>query len=63
MKQGQWMLNGSYGGRWESITYFYTKDEAIEHGINSFFYTHLTLPTASSLCTSRADPRLNKKPT
>ncbi|EOB8913263.1 hypothetical protein ACGLWZ_003093, partial [Listeria monocytogenes] len=34
MKQGQWMLNGSYGGRWESITYFDTKDEAIEHGIN-----------------------------
>ncbi|EKZ0253735.1 hypothetical protein RC110_002629, partial [Listeria monocytogenes] len=23
-----------YGGRWESITYFDTKDEAIEHGIN-----------------------------
>lgn len=27
MKQGQWMLNGSYGGRWESITYFDTKEE------------------------------------
>ncbi|WP_260443249.1 hypothetical protein [Listeria seeligeri] len=34
MKQGQWMLNGSYGGRWESITYFDTKEEAIKHGIN-----------------------------
>lgn len=34
MKQGQWMLNGSDYERWEASTYFDTKDEAIEHGIN-----------------------------
>ncbi|EOA2236647.1 hypothetical protein ACHWE2_001821 [Listeria monocytogenes] len=34
MIQGQWMLNGSVGERWEAIAYFDTKEEAINHGIN-----------------------------
>ncbi|EAC7753521.1 TPA: hypothetical protein ACHR9V_002956 [Listeria monocytogenes] len=34
MKQGQWMLNGSDYERWEASTYFDTKEEAINHGIN-----------------------------
>ncbi|HFK7089687.1 TPA: hypothetical protein ACGXVU_001948 [Listeria monocytogenes] len=34
MIQGQWMLNGSVGERWEASTYFDTKAEAINHGIN-----------------------------
>ncbi|EAG4505964.1 hypothetical protein CBM20_14655 [Listeria monocytogenes] len=33
MKDGQWMLNGIDGDRWEACEYFDTKEEAIFYGI------------------------------